>query len=76
MFAFRISYQRNRRWLGRFGLLAALAVGVAMATIPLPGADAANGTDVSPVPGLLLVPQPFESSRFAELSFTPSADLS
>lgn len=76
MFAFRIAYQRNRRQLGRLGLIVTLLAGVAMATIPLPGADAANGTDASSVPDLLLVPQAFDSDRFAELSFTPSADWS
>lgn len=76
MFAFRLAYQRNRRRLGRIGLLATLIAGVAMATIPLPGADAANGTDAASVPDLLLVPQPFDSDRFAELSFEPSADWS
>ncbi len=76
MFAFRIAYQRNRRRLGRFGLIAMLVTGVAMATIPLPGADAAGGTDAVPIPGLLLVPQAFDSDRFAQLSFEPSADWS
>lgn len=73
MFAFRIAYQRNRRRLGRLGLIAALVAGVAMATIPLPGADAANEVTV---PSLLFVPQAFDTARFAELSFEPSADRS